>query len=311
MRFAPFIVLLCPAVLWAQGPIETRNGRAASLAFLRLGPRGELLRPGERLLGLQLLSANNLKFEGPTREDQETERLGLRLRWGVRQGEWSLELPFLARGGGFQDPFIEGWHSLFGINNFRGTIPFGRSEQTLPGSGSFGSAAGIGDVNGAFSRPIGPNAFFSVGLKLPTGNAGGLLGSGGVDFAASYYQRWKLANRFDLHGQLGGVVQGDTPRLSGTRSLVHEESLALVFRANSRDEYVLQWQGEPSALKTGDATLDGPHRQLSFGFSRRVGAKDWLQLYFNEDGDFLNYRVPALVNLAPDFTIGVNYSRRW
>ena len=311
MRLATSIVLLCPALLWAQGPIETRNGRAASLAFLRLGPRGDLLRPGERLVGLQFLSANNLKFEGPTREDHETERLGLRLRWGVARGEWSLEVPFLARGGGFQDPFIEGWHELIGIHNFRGTIPYGRSEERIPGSGSFGTAAGVGDVNGAYSRPVGANAFWSAGLKLPTGNAGGLLGSGAVDFAASYYQRWRLARRFDLHGQIGGVVQGDATRLAGTRTLVHEESLALVFRANSRDEYVLQRQGEPSALATGDAKLDGPHRQLTVGFSRRVGGREWLQLSFNEDADFLNYRAPALVNLAPDFTVGVNFSRRW
>ena len=311
MRPAPLILLLCPALAWAQGPIETRNGRAASLAFLRQGPRGELLRPGERLLGFELLSANNLKFERSTREDQETERLGVRLRWGVPRGEWSLEVPFLAREGGFQDPFIEGWHQLIGIHNFRGTIPYGRVEERIPRSGSFGSAAGLGDVSGAYARALGPNAFLSAALKLPTGNAGGLLGSGAVDFGVSYYQRWKLARHFDLHAHLGGVVQGEATRLVGARALVHEESLALVFRANSRDVYTLQGQGEPSALATGDAKLDGPHRQLTFGFARRVGTRDWLQLYFNEDGDFLNYRVPALVNLAPDFTVGVGFSRRW
>ena len=311
MRLAPLIVLFLPVLCWGQGPIETRNGRAPSLAFLRLGPRDGLLAPGERSFGAAFLSANNLRFRQGYREDQETERLGLTYRWGVSRGEWAVEVPFLARGGGFQDPFIEGYHELIGIHNFRGTIPFGRVEERIPDSGSFRSAEGLGDVSVAYSRPLGPQAFLSVALKLPTGNAGGLLGSGNADLAVSLYDRWMLGRHFDLFGQIGGVLQGDATRLDHSRSLVDQESLALVYRQNSRDAYAFQWQSEPSALVTGNSTFDGPHRQLTLGYTRRLGGRDTLQLYFNEDGDFLNYRVPELVNIAPDFTIGINLTRRW
>ena len=311
MRFALSILPFLPLLAWGQGPIETRNGQAASLAFLRLGPRGGLLAPGRRTVGLGFLSANALRFERDgTREDAETERLALTLRWGVARGEWALEVPFLARGGGFQDPLIEAYHELIGIHNFRGTIPFGRVEERLPGSGAFRSAEGLGDVSGVFSRPLGPQAFLSLGLKLPTGNAGGLLGSGGVDLAASLYGRWKLGPRFDLFGQFGGVLQGGATRLARARTLVRQASLALVYRPNSRDAFVFQGQDEPSALRVGTRSR-GALRQLTLGYTRRLSSRDALQAYFNEDGDFLNYGVPALVNVAPDFTFGINLTRRF
>lgn len=311
MRRAPLIIAVFPLLAQAQGPIETRNGQSASLAFLRLDPRGGLLAPGERSLSVSFLSANNLRFEGGFREDQETERLGIRYGWGLSRGEWMVEVPFLTRGGGFQDSLIEGYHSLIGISNFRGTIAYGRIEERIPGSGSFGSATGLGDVVGTYSRPIGPQALWSVALKLPTGNAGGLLGSGAVDVGASIYSRWKLGPRWNLYGQLGVVFQGDSPRLAHNRSLIDQESLALEYRVNSRDRYVLQWQSEPSALVTGEAFPDGPHRQLTLGYTRRLGSHDSLQAYFNEDGDFLNFSVPELVNIAPDFTIGLRWTRKW
>ena len=303
--------MLCAASAWGQGPLDTRNHEAASLAFLRLEPRGGLLGRGERSIALDLSSANLLRFEGGYREDQETERLGVRLRWGVARGEWSLEAPFLSRGGGFQDPLIEAYHRLIGVDNLRSDVRFGRVEERIPGSGSFGSALGIGDLSAGYSRPFGRSLFGTLAVKLPTGNAGGLLGSGGVDVGASLYRRWGLGRNFALYGQLGGVVQGPASRLDHARTLVHQESLALEYRANARDGYVFQFQGEPSALIVGNKAYDGPHRSLSLGWNRRLGGRNALQVYFTEDGDFLNYRVPELVNVAPDFTFGVNLTHRW
>lgn len=311
VRLPSLILVFAAPFAWAQGPIDTRNHEAASLAFLRLEPRGGLLAPGERSLALDFSSANSLRFADGYREDQETERLGVRYRVGVGRGEWSVEVPFLSRGGGFQDPLIEAYHHLIGIDNFRDDVPYGREEEHIPGSGSFGSATGLGDVTVAYARPLGPQAFVSYAVKLPTGNAGELFGSGNADLAVSLYDRWKLGRHFGLFGQLGGVYQGHPSRLDYTRALVDQESLALEYRPDSRDGYVFQWQSEPSALITGVKTFDGPHRQLSLGWSRRLSGRDAIQIYFNEDGDFLNFRVPELVNIAPDFTFGINLVRKW
>ena len=307
-----FLILASsPFLAWAQGPIETRNHQAASLAFLRLDPRGDLLPTGEQALSLNLSVANSLRFQGVDREDQETQRLTLRYRRGISRGEWSFDVPIQARNGGFMDPFIASFHDLVGIHNFRGSIPYGRVEESLGASGSYGSAIGLGDVVASFSKPVGPQTFWTAALKLPTGNAEELLGSGGVDLGASIYSRWKLGPRWSLFGQAGLVLQGRPAKLRNARTLIDQESLSIAYRVNSRDSWTFQWQSEPSSIDTGNAFFDGPHRQLSLGFTRRVGAQDNLQLYFNEDGDFLNFSVPELVNIAPDFTIGVNWTRRW
>lgn len=311
MRPLLAIFALSATLARAQGPIETRNGTATSLAFLRLSPRGSLLQPGERSFHLDFLSANNLRFSNAAREDQETERFNFGYRWGVGRGEWSLDVPFMMRNGGFQDPLIEGWHELLGIHNFRKTIPYYRSEETIPGSGSFGNAAGFGDISIGYSRNLSRHAFVTTAVKVPTGNAAGLLGSGNVDFAASLYGNWRVGRHFAFYTQLGGVVQGDASQLAHNRTLVDQESVAFEYVKNWRDSYVLQWQSEPSALIIGNKFFDGPHRQLSLGFNRRINPEDSLQFYFNEDGDFLNFRVPELANVAPDFTIGVNFTHRW
>ena len=311
MRRCLLIVPLLPTLAQAQAPIDTRNHQAASLVFLRFNPRGGLLGTGERSLAFGLTSANNLRFERAFREDQETERLSIRYRQGVARGEWSVELPLLSRGGGFMDPLISGYHDLVGLPNFRKSIPFGRVEERIPGSGSFGSATGIGDVVGTYARPIGPQAFWSVAAKLSTGNAAGLLGSGGLDLGASLDARWKLGPRWSAFGTFALVLQGEPTRLERSRDLVDQESLAVTYRVNSRDSYAFQFQSEPSAVRTGVDFVDGRHSQLSLGYTRRLRGADTLQAFFTEDGDFLNFRVPALVNIAPDFTIGLVYARRW
>lgn len=209
------------------------------------------------------------------------------------------------------DPLIRGFHDLVGISNFRAGIPYGRVEEDLGVSGSFGSAIGVGDVVGTFSRPIGPQALWTLALKLPTGNAAELLGSGGVDVGSGLFTQWKLGPRWRLYGQFGLVLQGAPSRLKNARTLIDQESLSLAYRVNSRDSWTFQWQSEPSAIETGVQFVDGPHRQLSLGYTRRTSKTESLQAYFAEDGDFLNFRVPEVVNIAPDFTIGLRWTRRF
>ncbi len=208
------------------------------------------------------------------------------------------------------DPLIRGFHDLVGISNFRASVPYGRVEEKLGASGSFGSATGLGDAVGTLSRPLGPQALWTVALKLPTGNAEELLGSGGVDFGSALFSHWKLGPRWSLFGQAGFVLQGKPSRLKDARTLIDQESLAIAYRLNSRDSWAFQWQSEPSAIKTGVRFVDGPHRQLSLGFTRHTTKSESVQAYFNEDGDFLNFSVPELVNIAPDFTIGLRWTKR-
>lgn len=311
MRRAAPLLAFFPFLAWGQGPIETRNHAPAALAFLRLDPRGPLLAPRERSFSAVFSSANSLRIDGTVREDNETQRLSLRLAWGVERGEWRLEVPVLSRGGGFQDSLIDAYHRLLGIGEFRGTVEYGRSEERLGASGAFGSATGLGDMVGTFSRPLGPQAFASVALKLPTGDADRLFGSGALDAGVAVGARWKLNDRFRAHAQAGLVVQGKPTRLERARRMVDQESLALEVVPNSRDAYVLQWQSEPAPIRTGRRFTDGVHRQLTLGWNRRLSSREGLQAFCSEDGDFLNFDVPELANVAPDFTFGVRWTRRF
>ena len=296
----------------AQGPIETRNHRVPSLMFLRFEPRGALLTTGQTETSFSLTVANDLRISPTIREDAETARLGLRYRRGYQFGEFEAELPILSRSGGLLDPIIEWWHEhVLGVIYVRRDIPYARSEIILPGSGRFGSASGLGDASFKLSRNVTPTTTLSVGLKLPTGDASRLLGSGNADLGVNLGHRVGLLKNLTLYAESGLVYQGNATKLAGTRSFVHQESLALVYARNSRDTWNVQWQGEASALRTRDSGSDSPHRMLTFGITRRISANDHLQLFFSEDGDLLNFRVPEVVNIAPDFTVGVRLSRRF
>ena len=105
------------------------------------------------------------------------------------------------------------------------------------------------------------------------------------------------------------ILQGAAPELEGERTLVHQEALALIYQPNSRDEWVLQWQGESSAVETGVSGSDATHRLVTFGYQRRLGTREFLQLYFSEDRDLFNGTWPEGANIGPDFTIGARWSR--
>lgn len=310
--FLPFLT----SMVYAQdfGPVETRNHRAISLAFLRFEPRPNLLAPGDSRWSLSLTSANDFRLLNGVAEDYEVQRLAILYRGALRNGlEWSAEVPYLSRGGGFQDPIIDWWHAtvLKWSNPDRNNAPFGRSFVRIPGSQFNGSADGLGDVSGFLSKPLGKGLVGSIGVKLPTGDAGSLLGSGGFDAGIFVQGRIEIARRLFMHGQLGLIWQGKATEMEDSRPLVHQEGLALVWQKNSREAWVAQWQGEASALRSGVGESDRTHRLLTIGYKRKLSSSQMLDLFFSEDQDVFRGRVPEFVSTGPDFTMGIRFSTRF
>lgn len=310
-------VLCLPLSAQVFSPISTRNHRASSLAFLRFEPRGNLTPVGHRKFEVSFVTANDFRYmtssTGTVEEDYEVERLGLTYRAGLPGHlEWSIELPLVSRGGGFQDPIIDWWHAnvLHWSDERRNSTRFGRSTVSLPGSERFGSAAGLGDISGFLSKSCG-RWIGSVGLKLPTGDSSKLLGSGNVDLGLSIEGSFPVCRKLTLFGQIAGILQGNAKRLSGTRDFVHQEALSLVLQPNGRDAWIAQWQGEASALETGVSGSDATHRLLTFGYQRRLSERQRLDLYFSEDRDVFNGKIPEGANVGPDFTMGVRISYRF
>lgn len=302
------------------GPLETRNLRSLSVPFLRIDPRPSVLGAGERTLSAGLTAANDIRkmYQGGALkidEDYEVDRLLLRYRMGLGKGfDATFDLPLLSRGGGILDPFIDAYHKIVlgGVQgNVRNGVPYGQSHVIIPGSGPYGSEAGIGDVSAWITKQLAPRWMATLAAKLPTGKASGLLGSGNVDGALAVQYDAPLGTRWSFFGQAGVVAQGRTTELQGTRGLVHQEALGFGWQPNSRDHWVIQWQGEASAIQTGVPGSDSTHRMLSVGFQRKLSDRRMLELFFSEDGDWLNYRVPELVNIAPDFTCGLRFVSRF
>jgi hypothetical protein len=247
---------------------------------------------------------------GSLYEDYEVERLLVRYRRGIGKGlDITVDLSIVDRGGGFMDPFIEFWHQhVLGIHgNLRDSVPYGQTHIDLPDGESYASAFGFGDISGEITKQLSGNSLATTAVKIPTGNPGALIGSGAFDAAFSLQTRFRLASRLDLFVQLGEVFQGKATALQNSRPWVHQESLSFVRHANRHDDWIVEWESEASAIVTGIPGSDSSQRSLSVGYRRKWKDRS-IEAFFTEDGDWLNFRVPEVVNIAPDFTIGVRYN---
>jgi len=312
-----FLILAAGSAQAAQDsgwePVSVRNLRPVALAFLRMPPPRPVLPAGAQEWDFALSVANDFRSLPGLEEDSEVTRLVISHRVGLAYGaEWWIEGALLARSGGVLDGLIDWWHAnvLRWSDPLRVAAPRGRSLVSATGRYEFASAAGLGDVAVGWARSLGPRAGVQLALKLPTGDPAHLLGSGGVDFGVSLSYAVPLNPRLCLQLQLGGVFQGRAKRLPGARTLVDQQCVALVWRPNSRDAWIAQWQSEGAPITTGVAGADGPHRIVAFGFRRKLDDRRTLELHFTEDRDLLNGRVPAIVHIGPDFGFGIRMSIR-
>lgn len=291
-------------------PIQTRNHRAIALAFLRMPLAGPALGKGERAWEVGLTTANDFRSRPGMFEDAEIDRLEVlyRMGWQKNRELW-FSGALLNRGGGFLDPIIDWWHrNILGwTDKIRDITPYGGSTILLDGEYQFGSAAGLGDVTVGLTQTLNPRLSASVALKLPTGDAARLMGSGAPDLGVSVDYRFPIARKFSGHAQVGVVLQGKATRLPATRSLIDQECLALIYTPNSRDSWIVQWQSERAPITTGARGADASHRLVTFGFRRQMSARETIELYFSEDRDLFNGKWPEGANVGPDFTAGVRY----
>jgi len=155
-----------------------------------------LLAAGEREARVSVDVANHFFAEAHPAErlllDGETHRLAVALRYGVRGGEWGIELPYLRHSRGFLDHLIDRWHDVFGLpEGDRTEHPNDRLRYLYERNGTrlldlAHSTAGIGDVriHGAWALSTGGYATaLRASLKLPTGDPDRLHGSGAADLA--------------------------------------------------------------------------------------------------------------------------------
>lgn len=193
--------------------------------------------------------------------DGETHRLTLAARYGTGRAEWGIEVPYLAQSGGFMDSFIESWHDVFGMpNGGREAVPRNQLAYVYQRNGVDRLRLtrrndGVGDVRlraawALLLDDAGADATLHASLKLPTGDAPSLLGSGAADVAL-----WLNAGcapaacpgalYWSVAGGLLGVGRGD---------LLPEMQRSVVPFAGT----ALGWRASPSLVLKAELLMNGP-----------------------------------------------------
>jgi len=146
--------------------------------------------------------------------DGETLRTTVGIAHGFAGG-WSIgaELPYYRIGGGVLDDVIDGWHSAFSLpdggrdNRAEGELLFELGDRNGQFLGFTSPQSGVGDVQLKTARRFGRDGGFVVQgtLKLATGEADSLLGSGATDFGLTLLRSRPLLERERPAGYYWGV----------------------------------------------------------------------------------------------------------
>jgi Protein of unknown function (DUF3187) len=181
--------------------------------------------------------------------DGELLRMAFTGRYGLLP--WlsvSVEIPYIARGFGGMENFVQAFHRAFGIDpNGRNEFPTGRFTVMLQSPGGpmslvdFVPESGIGDVTATVSlrRPRTASGWtFGADLaaKAPTGSASNMNGSGSWDGGGLVFAVWQIG-RWTLEADASVVVPGQwkTPvPLEASTTLRGLVSTIYAFSASTR-----------------------------------------------------------------------------
>jgi hypothetical protein len=156
--------------------------------------------------------------------DAETReaRLTLQGRFEVlnyREFAWQLQLPYRYTGGGSLDSFIDSWHDTFGLSEgARSALPRNQIGIAYTRAGTrqidmVSSASGLGDIQVALGYELPTPSQYSLTawltIKLPTGDADKLTGSGGTDVSLLLAGRHGFGERWSVFGQAAATYLGD------------------------------------------------------------------------------------------------------
>ncbi len=303
-----------------RGPIAIRNQRPYQTLVLQFLPEApDLLSRGSRAFRMQFDVSNNLLNPPPSGgatvfEDAEQQRLSAWWRVRSGMGEWSVNVPLIWRNGGFLDEVIHSWHRLFMLGDPGGRSGIDDYDSRLLIRDPAGavlldarSAFGLGDVQVGWKQPLGspsPRSAFAAraAVKLPTGSARDLLGSGAADAGLNADGRYNVGRDIVIYAGIGGIVAGRATRVPNSKSKLYQAYGAVEYNPNSRDSYVLQIDTGDVIVRTGSAMADRSPVTVTFGYKRRMKRDLFLTAAFSENGDYHTYDYPILGNIGPDFT---------
>lgn len=180
------------------------------------------------------VASNTVKGESAGEEfilDGETSRFSFMLKYGISDYvEVDVVAPYVKHSHGRFDNFIQNWHDFLGLSNEE-------QKQFSPNNLHYyykykdkelinitDNTSGIGDIKLGISFDLSSFSFtrareiiVRLGLKLPTGSAEQLLGSGAADYSLSIAandDKLGYGNFISLFGQAGILLVGQSDLFS-------------------------------------------------------------------------------------------------
>lgn len=239
--------------------------------------------------------------------DMEIFRVNFLFTYGLTQDlQLDVEVPFLHIGGGVQDGLIENFHNNLGLGQAgRDTFPRGETTLALFLDGkkvflSDFSFSGLGDVvvsvkwpiyEGAEGSTFLPKIDARVAVKLPTGDADKLLGSGHADYGIGIGSSI-LFGRGCLHLNLGAIFPGDWDLVPGLDpDPIYSILVAWEFLLgrNPHISYLIQDRVNTSPFRTSsDTELAELAHEISFGMKIDLTPNDRITLALTENHSGFN-----------------------
>ncbi len=242
---------------------------------------------------VQTADGEDLLVDAESRELRLVLGRALNDRWTLQ-----LQLPYRYTGGGSLDSFIDSWHDFFGLpegerpnmprDRFR--ITYERNGDLLIDTGS--SVAGIGDISADIGYQWISNPATAVAawasLKLPSGDADDLTGSGAADASLALAAEHRFGDRWSAFGQVAVSFLGDGDLLPAQQRSVAWSGLAglgvtvwrglelkLQFDGHSAvfDDTQLDYLGDSLSLTVGGAWKSERGWQIDFGVSEDIAVE--------------------------------------
>jgi hypothetical protein len=151
--------------------------------------------------------------------DAETREARLTLQGSFAETGigWQLQIPYRYTGGGSLDSFIDSWHDTFGLpDGARSALPRDQIGIAYTRAGTRelsinSSTSGLADIQAAvgYSLPVDASLTAWLTVKLPTGDADELTGSGGTDVSLLLASQHRLSDRWSVFGQAAATYLGD------------------------------------------------------------------------------------------------------
>lgn len=201
--------------------------------------------------------------------DGETQEWRLSIGRALPNGYFVMaELPYRRTRGGVLDHFIDRWHDTFGLpEGARPELPQDALHILYRYDGTTlldlrSPQAGFGDLTLRLGKRIAAAPLAAwLGLKLPTGDADRLTGSGGVGASAALAFEASFADRYTAFAQIGASYLSDGDRWpERQRNVVGSGLVGISARAFQRLTLTLQLDAHTAVFDSrqrflGDAAL--------------------------------------------------------